>query len=87
MTFIEISNLDAAGSDLFTSADSFLTELQPTETTQIFGGSIAGSGGRRNSGRRNSGRRNSGRRNSGRRNSGRRYNGRRNSGRRGGWSC
>ena len=65
MTFIEISNLDAAGSDLFASADSFLTELQPTETTQIFGGWRSG-GGRRNNSRRNSSCRNSSRRNSGR---------------------
>ena len=73
MAFIEISNLNAAGSDLFAGADSFLTELETTETTQIFGGWRGGGwGGRRNSGRRNSGRRNSyhgGRRNSGRRNS------------------
>jgi hypothetical protein len=39
MSFIKIANLDAAGCDLFAGADSFLTELQPTETTQIFGGS------------------------------------------------
>ena len=38
MAHIEISNLNSAGSDLFLGADSFLTELQPTETTQIFGG-------------------------------------------------
>ena len=38
MAHIEISNLNSAGSDLFAGADSFLTELQPTETTQIFGG-------------------------------------------------
>jgi hypothetical protein len=38
MAHIEISNLNSAGSDLFAGADSFLTELQTTETTQIFGG-------------------------------------------------
>jgi hypothetical protein len=38
MAHIEISNLNAAGSDLFAGTDSFLTELQTTETTQIFGG-------------------------------------------------
>jgi hypothetical protein len=38
MAHIEISNLTSAGSDLFVGADSFLTELQTTETTQIFGG-------------------------------------------------
>lgn len=37
MAHIEISNLNA-GSDLFAGADSFLTELKTTETTQIFGG-------------------------------------------------
>jgi hypothetical protein len=39
MAHIEISNLNSAGSDLFAGTDSFLTELQTTETTQIFGGS------------------------------------------------
>jgi hypothetical protein len=38
MAHIEISNLSAAGSDLFTGTDSFLTELQTTDTNQIFGG-------------------------------------------------
>ena len=38
MAHIEISNLTSAGSDLFAGTDSFLTELQTTETTQIFGG-------------------------------------------------
>ena len=37
MAHIEISNL-SAGSDLFAGSDSFLNELQTTETTQIFGG-------------------------------------------------
>ena len=46
MAHIEISNLNSAGSDLFASADSFLTELQTTETTQIFGGYHCRRGGR-----------------------------------------
>ena len=47
MAHIEISNLTSAGSDLFAGADSFLTELQTTETTQIFGGWNKGHGGRK----------------------------------------
>jgi hypothetical protein len=38
MAYIEISNLNIAGSDLFAGTDSFLTELQDTDTTQIMGG-------------------------------------------------
>ena len=38
MAFIEISNLNPAGSDLLAGADSFLTELQDTDANQIFGG-------------------------------------------------
>jgi hypothetical protein len=38
MAFIKISNLNSAGTDLFASAESFLTELQPTDLTQIVGG-------------------------------------------------
>lgn len=38
MAHLNISNLNSAGSDLFAGADSFLTELQTTDTTQIFGG-------------------------------------------------
>lgn len=38
MAHLNISNLNSAGSDLFAGADSFLNELQSTETTQIFGG-------------------------------------------------
>jgi hypothetical protein len=83
MAFIEISNLNAAGSDLFAGADSFLTELETTETTQIFGGRGRGNDGRNNNRRKSSRRRNSGRGNSGRRNSGRRNSGRRH----GGWWC
>jgi hypothetical protein len=47
MAHIEISNLNSAGSDLFAGADSFLNELQTTETTQIFGGYHKGHGGRK----------------------------------------
>jgi hypothetical protein len=52
MAFIEISDLNAAGSDLFTGADSFLTELETTKTTQIFGGKKGGwnGGGKKHSG-------------------------------------
>jgi hypothetical protein len=39
MAMIEISNLKSAGSDLFTDAESFLTELQPTDSSQVIGGS------------------------------------------------
>ena len=39
MAFIEISNLDAADSNSSTSANSFLTELEKTDTVQISGGS------------------------------------------------
>ena len=38
MSHVEISNLNAAGIDLFAGADSFLNEVQTTETTQNFGG-------------------------------------------------
>jgi hypothetical protein len=38
MAHITVSNLNFAGSDLFASADSFLTELQDTDTAQIRGG-------------------------------------------------
>lgn len=39
MAHIEISNLNIAGSDLLAGSDSFLTELQDTDTTNILGGS------------------------------------------------
>ena len=57
MAFIEISDLNAAGSDLFTGADSFLTELETTKTTQIFGGKKGGwsGGGKKHSGGWNGG--------------------------------
>jgi hypothetical protein len=38
MALIEISDLNAAGSDLFAGSDSFLNELETTDTNQIFGG-------------------------------------------------
>ena len=38
MALIEISNLKPAGSELFAGAESFLTELQETDSSQIFGG-------------------------------------------------
>lgn len=38
MAFIEISDLSAAGSDLFAGASSLLTELKTTDSRQIFGG-------------------------------------------------
>lgn len=60
MAFIEISNLSAAGSDLFADADSFLTELQPTDTNQIFGGSKGGSWNRRRNWRGSGGKRSHG---------------------------
>jgi hypothetical protein len=45
MAHIEISSLKPAGSDLFANADSFLTELTETDTTQIRGsGSKKGGG-------------------------------------------
>jgi hypothetical protein len=47
MANLEISNLNSAGSDLFAGTDSFLTELQASTTTQIFGGYNYRCGGRR----------------------------------------
>ncbi len=44
MAQIEISNLNPVGSDLFSSPDSFLTELQATDANQVVGG--RGCGGR-----------------------------------------
>jgi hypothetical protein len=46
MAHIEISNLNIAGSDLFADTDSFLTELQDTDTTQVMGGKGKGGSGR-----------------------------------------
>ena len=45
MAMIEISNLNPAGSDLFASEESFLTELQGTDSSQVFGGGHKGCGG------------------------------------------
>lgn len=44
MALIEISNLKPAGSELFAGAESFLTELQETDSSQIFGGGGHGGG-------------------------------------------
>ena len=44
MALIQISNLNAAGSDLLAGTESFLTELQDTDTTQIIGGGGHGHG-------------------------------------------
>jgi hypothetical protein len=38
MSKIQINNLQAAGSELFDGNESFLTELQATEASAIFGG-------------------------------------------------
>ncbi len=40
MSHIQISNLNPAGSDLLAGEDSFLTEIQDTEATQIHGGTL-----------------------------------------------
>ncbi len=45
MAMIEISNLNAAGNDLFADTESFLTELQAVDSNQIFGGGKSGKGG------------------------------------------
>jgi hypothetical protein len=45
MANIQISNLNPAGSDLFADADSFLTELQDTDTARIIGGKSGKGGG------------------------------------------
>jgi hypothetical protein len=38
MALLEISNLNPAGSNLFAGEESFLTELQETDTDKVFGG-------------------------------------------------
>lgn len=38
MSKIQINNLQAAGSELFQSGESFLTELQATEAHAVYGG-------------------------------------------------
>jgi hypothetical protein len=45
MANIQISNLNPAGSDLFADAESFLTELQDTDTARIIGGGSNKGGG------------------------------------------
>jgi hypothetical protein len=45
MANIQISNLNLAGSDLFADAESFLTELQDTDTARIIGGGSNKGGG------------------------------------------
>jgi hypothetical protein len=45
MALIQISNLTTASSDLLAGTESFLTELQDTDTTQIIGGGGHGHGG------------------------------------------
>jgi hypothetical protein len=42
MSKIQITDLQPIGSELFQSAESFLTELKPTEAHNIFGGSNKG---------------------------------------------
>jgi hypothetical protein len=45
MSMIEISNLNIAGSDLLADNESFLTELQDTDSNQVIGGKKGGSKG------------------------------------------
>jgi hypothetical protein len=45
MAMIEISNLNTAGNDLFADSESFLSELQDTDSEQVFGGKKGGYGG------------------------------------------
>jgi hypothetical protein len=45
MSNINISNLNPAGSDLFDTEDSFLTELSEADTQAVIGGSSGGGGG------------------------------------------
>ncbi len=49
MAMIEISNLTPAGSALFADTESFLTELQATDSRQIFGGGGGGGGSKKGS--------------------------------------
>ncbi|WP_295621323.1 hypothetical protein [Chamaesiphon sp. GL140_3_metabinner_50] len=59
MALIEISNLKPAGSELFASEESFLTELQATDSSQIFGGGGNGCGGGSNKGSKKGSKKNS----------------------------
>jgi hypothetical protein len=65
MSMIEISNLNAAGNDLFADSESFLNELQDTDSNQVIGGNgycgYGGYGGGYGGGRGGSGRGGSGR--------------------------
>jgi hypothetical protein len=45
MSLINISDLNPAGSDLFATTDSFMTELQEAEATAIYGGKSNKGGG------------------------------------------
>ena len=45
MALIQITDLNLAGSELLAGAESFLTELQATDSSQIFGGGGYGYGG------------------------------------------
>ncbi len=46
MSLIQISDLNPAGSDLFAGAESFLTDLQDNDSSNVFGGGKKGRGGR-----------------------------------------
>jgi hypothetical protein len=68
MSKIQINSLQTAGSELFDSSESFLTELQATEAHAVYGGKSkkkgsgkgskkgSGKGSRKGSGRNSSGR-------------------------------
>jgi hypothetical protein len=45
MAMIAISDLNLAGSELFADTENFLTELQDTDSNQVFGGSNKCGGG------------------------------------------
>lgn len=42
---LNISDLNSAGSDLFADTDSFLSDLQETEATSVYGGGKSNKGG------------------------------------------
>jgi hypothetical protein len=66
MAFIDISDLTPAGSDLLAGSESFLTELQATDSSQIFGGGGHGyGGGSKNKGSKNKGSKNKNSKNNG----------------------
>lgn len=52
---IKISNLTPAGSDLFADTENFLTDLQDTDSTQVFGGGYKGCGGSKGKGSKKKG--------------------------------